>query len=347
MREGKHGERDRALDMLKGFGIFLMVYGHVDAVYQATMAWAYIYSFHMPLFFIASGMVYNPKNESFWVFCAKKAKSLLVPYLSVILGSFVIGSVIANATGQPFFSFDGEFLKRIYIFVFGRYDKALYDLGMIHIGPVWFLHALFFSFLAFWFIAKTKKPIIAVITVLLCAFALFTQLTEGPMLHYGVKNTPLKLWLYSLTTFYLCVGYLCKLWGIGECIKKYNPYTSVVLLVASSAAVLINHSFGYMQHIKSAWYIPVSICLVLGWYGVLALPKGNKLLEYLGRNSLYILCLHGFVWYPVYKIICLLGGGAAKHHVYGISAAVINLAICCALFESYKYIKSKTTKKPA
>ena len=67
------------LDSLKGFAIFLVVVGHVIlgyiraetfTEYQWSLQFVYdvIYSFHMPLFFLISGFLYNlkraPKNKS-------------------------------------------------------------------------------------------------------------------------------------------------------------------------------------------------------------------------------------------------------------------------------------------
>lgn len=45
------------IDVAKGVGIFLMVMGHTSMP-DAVNRW--IYSFHMPLFFLLSGLVFNP-----------------------------------------------------------------------------------------------------------------------------------------------------------------------------------------------------------------------------------------------------------------------------------------------
>lgn len=63
--------RDDRLDALKGFGIILVVFGHaLRGVYEAGLIQNAaifhlvddaIYSFHMPLFFFMSGLVFYPK----------------------------------------------------------------------------------------------------------------------------------------------------------------------------------------------------------------------------------------------------------------------------------------------
>lgn len=52
------------VDVAKGVGIFLMVMGH-SSMPDAVNRW--IYSFHMPLFFLLSGLVFNPGKYPNWV----------------------------------------------------------------------------------------------------------------------------------------------------------------------------------------------------------------------------------------------------------------------------------------
>lgn len=70
--------RDQTLDILKGFGIILMVVAHSGAP-----AWLHdtIYTFHMPLFFIASGWFFSERNlDDCKGFAVRKIKSIYWPY---------------------------------------------------------------------------------------------------------------------------------------------------------------------------------------------------------------------------------------------------------------------------
>lgn len=78
-------DRDRTLDLLKGVGIILMVLGHMH--FNASFE-RYIFGFHMPLFFVVSGYLYNNKR-TLGKTILEKAKSLLIPY-------FVFGGVLLN-----------------------------------------------------------------------------------------------------------------------------------------------------------------------------------------------------------------------------------------------------------
>ena len=67
------------IDIAKGMAIFLMVCGHTS-IPENLSNW--IWSFHMPLFFIVSGMLFYPERyNSFVAFEQKRCRTLLLPWL--------------------------------------------------------------------------------------------------------------------------------------------------------------------------------------------------------------------------------------------------------------------------
>ena len=92
------------LDMAKGFAIILMVLGHTSIPDRLS---DFIFAFHMPLFFIASGWCTNWVKDNYRDFVLKKLRSLGIPFLvysvAVILIAWLAGyqeiewrSVVAN-----------------------------------------------------------------------------------------------------------------------------------------------------------------------------------------------------------------------------------------------------------
>ena len=77
-------ERFLYIDNLKGFAILLVVLGHCIQFrmpgYDDNMAFRFIYSFHMPLFFIISGYVSYKADILIKTLVAKRARQLLFPY---------------------------------------------------------------------------------------------------------------------------------------------------------------------------------------------------------------------------------------------------------------------------
>lgn len=75
--------RIEAIDIAKGIGILLVIFGHIctgtDETYSVKIM---IYSFHMPLFFLISGYCFNnAKYDSFKKFLVSRLKTIICPYL--------------------------------------------------------------------------------------------------------------------------------------------------------------------------------------------------------------------------------------------------------------------------
>ncbi|NBH25961.1 hypothetical protein D3Z60_09125 [Lachnospiraceae bacterium] len=67
------------IDIAKGLGILLVIVGHL--LPEDSWMRQIIYSFHMPLFMILSGMVVSDKKESKLSNNIKKESNLIIAYL--------------------------------------------------------------------------------------------------------------------------------------------------------------------------------------------------------------------------------------------------------------------------
>jgi len=77
-------ERIAWLDVAKALGIAIVFYGHfverfIPAVPAAMLQMKWVYSFHMPLFFFLSGLVYKERQTAFDAFIRRQVRSRLVP----------------------------------------------------------------------------------------------------------------------------------------------------------------------------------------------------------------------------------------------------------------------------
>lgn len=75
------------LDIAKGIGIILVLVGHISKNDEINR---FLYLFHMPLFFIISGMLYKEKNN----FCKKKIRNLIIPYFCFAIISYLYWLII-------------------------------------------------------------------------------------------------------------------------------------------------------------------------------------------------------------------------------------------------------------
>ena len=83
--------RDLTYDIMKGIGILLMLVGH----WPGLPHWAhqFIYSFHMPLFFLVAGCFAKPINGDAISRIRKNARRLLLPFIVTQLLLVVWGGI--------------------------------------------------------------------------------------------------------------------------------------------------------------------------------------------------------------------------------------------------------------
>lgn len=125
-------QRIAYLDLTKLVAIVLVVWGHILARLDVPFAVSrdmveWIYSFHMPLFMMMSGMfVTSSLRLGFWDLVGKKFKQLIVPVITCTLISIAYFIVVRGGCD---------------------YRTEL-------IGNSWFLKTLFVCYLIFWIVKK-------------------------------------------------------------------------------------------------------------------------------------------------------------------------------------------------
>lgn len=175
---GRHAQRDRRIDALKGFTIILVVIGHAFLAGSAASAGGdtllvggvsvargmalslsvnIIYTFHMPLFAFLSGFVlFGREGGSAGKLLSKRALTLLVPYLCWLV---ILAAVNAAATHGDL----GAAFRLLTSGVIGNTATP---------GPLWFLYALFECFGIFWAVRSLTRSRWALAGSALLAIAL-------------------------------------------------------------------------------------------------------------------------------------------------------------------------------
>jgi fucose 4-O-acetylase-like acetyltransferase len=184
--------RNSTIDIAKGLGIILVVFGHNWVVlHEKGELFRVIFSFHVPLFFFLSG-IFIKESSSLKHFVSSRFHSLLKPYF-VILS--LLGLVKVNF----------EFLKTGSIdSASGYFQGVLYGVGRtIDWVPLWFLPNLFIaSFAALLFIKYVRVewilwlclPVILIIGVWVL----------------GPADLPWSIDILPISLGFLLFGYLCK-----------------------------------------------------------------------------------------------------------------------------------------
>lgn len=144
-------EREQSIDIAKGFGILLVVFGHTIASWGGgnEILHRFVYSFHMPLFFAVSGMFIS-SNLNLISFIKSKFTRFAIPFLFWVLFYFFLclGLRIAKLSLQGFVNvnkaepiLDLQTLKNLFIVPILANWSSIKSAG-VYID-LWFLPAVF------------------------------------------------------------------------------------------------------------------------------------------------------------------------------------------------------------
>ncbi len=236
----KRDEREALPDILRGFAIILVVFGHciqegsgetyrAELSYFSDRLYQFIYSFHMPLFMLVSGYLgwYSIKRCTSGKCCLEvlkgRASALLVPIFFWTALDYIRILIVNSVYGRP----QPEALVFVYFY------NALNNL--------WFLWAVWWSFLAVYVMHIFLKDNVVIYVL---GFLLLFIIPDG--LGVGAYK---YMFPYYLTGFYVH-GYVQNK---GKQIEKYPPPWMIGILGLAFAMLFIYYnedSFIYLTGYK-------------------------------------------------------------------------------------------------
>lgn len=237
------------LDTAKAIGIFLVYIGHCDI----PSVYPYIYMFHMPLFFIISGLCWNVernRNITFGDFVKKKFNSYIIPYFKICLICLLLLG-IPEAFLQ--YGASNDFINRIAKYLFGIALSRGNTEWLPHYSPVWFLTCLFCAEVLMWLIMKAKKEWAQYLMVIMAAvFGYVTSLTGKlpwnldsaftaiPLLFVGIKFRNIVIEKpvdFKLLVVLMIASVMFFIWGVSAVDFDGNHYENMPLMYVSSIAI--------------------------------------------------------------------------------------------------------------
>lgn len=272
-------KRERWIDCVKGVAIFFVVMAHVNG--REVFLYKWIYSFHMPIFFIIAGIVFSLKaewqNQKTCELIKKKAVQLLYPYLTFSILT-LFWTIISKGVEKSI-----EVLK-VTILLDGY-------------SALWFLPTLFFAEAIFIFLFKSKIHKIFVITFLFIAgFGIILFNFHGRETLNGVIYVLLNILFRSIigSTFILIGYWIHQIFGAVQR-KTLFVISAICLLVADMFLSQIN-GFVDLHYTNTNNLFYYYFFAVFGSYLILIIIKfglkKNSIFEFFGRNSLIILGTH-------------------------------------------------------
>lgn len=263
--------RQEWLDILKGLGIIAVVVGHV-------MDWRYVYSFHMPLFFLISGYTFHARKNDFeWL--GKCSCRYLIPYFSFL--------IFLNLYTFIFYGKRLSFYKAMYG---GRELVGIY-------GTFWFVTVLFLALVLLNVVVK--RHLNYYILILICLLLSYVFQYYDVSIRWNAQIVPMAL-------VYMLLGYKCKTKFINLSFVARNGKIHYLTSFLVGMAFLTPFFFPQVNlNMKITDFGVPFISLIVSiliCYGLMCFSKWltyiiilKDMIAYIGKASLVIMFLHQFV----------------------------------------------------
>jgi len=321
------GKRIEWIDAAKGFAICGTVVSHT--VPFGSFIRNFLFSFHMPLFFLLSGFTTNPPSDrkTFYKKIKKDAKSLLIPVIVFSLINFIYYFIVSNDFSvSSFFKQFGDYLLSLF------WSSGVPVHGAPHLGMLWFLVSIFTARTIFnisSIVFKSDKYKIVPLSLGMIGVLL------GSKQYYLPFNFDVSL----VALLFISLGYLAKEYFM--IIQKWfilifipSLFLWVQTLIDGKYIELATRNYG-----NSMIVFIEAICgtiVICSFIKVLCeLKPFRKILTFFGLYSLVVLCAHSLdgMTYKIWNQDSI------------ILSCAIRLSIVLAASSIYIFIKSNCKKE--
>lgn len=278
--------RNETIDIMKGIGITLVIIGHMSDFFYLHK---FIYSFHMPLFFILAGYFFSPR-EGVKEGLVKDVRRLLIPYFSVIL-LLLIYSIFTHGIQHNFSQLLQSSILLMWIFPDGLFLQESYQVPVI---PVWFLLSLFWCKSLFRIIYKyIKEPYLFIVILIISSIGVFVNIKLPFAFMQGV-----------IASFFYGVGFLMK----GKRIEENKVVILSVIIIWSVCLVWVglDMAYGYykLYILELFGALGGTFFIYLISIGIKHVKRISNFLQWFGINSLIVLCVHSLERYiPIWSVL--------------------------------------------
>lgn len=284
------------LDYARVFAAYLVILGHLLLVNNTSIR-PYIYSFHMPFFFLVSGMLHKDRRGIAW---EKYWKTLIVPFLFFNVLFFILWPVLWKSGvwgGGPSRYFDNNAnLGRIYYNYIGVAVSDIINGKGGPDGPTWFLLALFYCKAANDMLCRNKLKLFVGISLLLGAIGIAVY----PHINY------VQIGSFLMVFPFFFGGFRFKEQIQQWCNNKYSWIIGTCLLLLIIPVTMINGRVSVLgiNYGQSVFPLNVTVFYVNAFMASLGLLticmrfKQHRFVTLLAKALITILCFHGaFVFF--------------------------------------------------
>lgn len=224
------------LDFAKGFAIVLVVFGHaVEYIFPEntgnSIVHMIIYSFHMPFFFMLSGIVFfDNKYSSFKKFFKKKFCTLIIPSYIFLIIPLLIGHIKSVMNWGESVPINKKSVIR-----------TILQFRIETIANYWFLPTLFWALIIMWCVHKAFKSNTHRVIV-----SIFLATIGAAYICIVAKPLPFSIDNAILVYVFMEIGYQIKD-KLTKINGKYNIVIVVLALIWIVSAVVNYKYFGHQS----------------------------------------------------------------------------------------------------
>ena len=305
---GNKIKRKEWIDILKGIGIILVAIGHI---YSNQIVYNWLYSFHMPLFFLAAGWVY--KEKTILTDIKRRIQTIVVPYFSFGFLTIIYYQILERRFRDSNISFLDS--------VLGLLSGSCINLGFnIHLWflPCFFLTVILFNMIVNWVGRKTAYVVVALMSLIYIIF-------------------PMPEWFWGFNRVFKYIGF----YAVGVSLARMDKVKDKSLEAGTVAFILLGVNFylSYINQTTGVMWFATALIGVAALVLISQLINTNKVLQYCGRISLVILCIHGPVYRIVVKTVSILihmdTNAVRERTLFAMIVVAITLIICSAAYEFF------------
>lgn len=313
--------REKWVDDVKVIACILVVLGHFfQSMTKANILpendlyqWfnTTIYYFHVPLFFICSGYLYQKYSkinsvDSWYKNVAKKALALGVPYVSFSTATWVLKKAFSSSVNDQ---------------IGGLGDTLLFHPA----SPYWYLYALFFIFL----LTPTFKSVKMAVGGLVVAITMKTIALSGGYGVYAV-STVLSNEIWFVLGMSIC-AFNVRLKGR----KVQGTICGLLFMILSVAAYKAEISGGVISFAMGLLACVAVILMAAGFEG--GLGRG---VDFLAKYTMPIFLMHTLFAAPLRSILMKIGiENAVIHVVLGLGISFAGPIIAAWIMKKTKWLE--------
>lgn len=316
------------VDVARGILILCVCLGHRSTTIPNWLS-KWIYTFHMPAFFMLSGYLTNFSSLDFKSFLQKKIKQLIVPYC--VLGAIYI---ISFTLFNYFYYHEITILSYVELFFSGH-----------GIGSTWFLLTLFFVEIVAWVLHRLETRLRISLVILITVIGLYYNSIIDIQPIFNLAAIPVGLFFFEVAWEWKQESIQCH--QLLAKIKRGGVFTLAFLMVGSIIGCYCNSKIDmyYTNYGNIALFLLGAFCgtgliIYLSKFIVKRVKPLKNFFRYFGKNTLPIIAFHYPLGYMIletlaYKIFIVpYGHTVFSDNIEGIIYAIAIMLLMIPVIEA-------------